>query len=106
MYPPQKIAVISLFMLSVFYGFYIATLLHCLRWLIYTDDGWKRRDRISKIMLTTTILIFLLSTINLGINLQYALAFLGVKNWDPAEGILTVCDDGFWDEKSDLHLSL
>jgi len=39
-------------------------------------------------MLTTTIMIFLLSTINLGINLQYAFANMGMTGWNSADGIL------------------
>jgi len=38
--------------------------------------------------LTTTIMIFLLSTINLGINLQYAFANMGMTGWNSADGIL------------------
>ena len=77
MYLPSKTGLIFLFLQAVFYGLYIATLLHCLRWLIFTDGGWKPRDRVNKLMLTSSVLIFLLSTMNLGSVLPVEFYILG-----------------------------
>ena len=41
----------GLFTQAALYGIYVATLIHCLRWLVYTDEGWKQRDRVNKLML-------------------------------------------------------
>ena len=79
MSPPQVVrALIQLFMQAALYGLYVATLIHCLRWLVYTNDGWKLRDRVSnKLILITTILIFLFSTGNLVLMLPIPLFFIG-----------------------------
>ncbi|PPQ91765.1 hypothetical protein CVT25_000590 [Psilocybe cyanescens] len=60
--PGQQIQ--ALFVSALFYGLYLTTLFHCLRWLIFTDDGWKVRKRISWTLLTVTIAIWALSTIS------------------------------------------
>jgi hypothetical protein len=90
MYSPSETTLIAVFTQAVLYGLYIATLVHCLRWLIYTDDGWNQRDRINKLMLIATILIFMLSTMNLGITFRYNLVSLGVQNMSPSAGVLGV----------------
>jgi len=78
MFPTPEITFITLFTQAVLYGVYVATLIHCLRWLIYTDEGWKLRDRINGFMLITTILIFSLSTTNLFV--QLPLQFYAMKD--------------------------
>jgi hypothetical protein len=77
--PPAMFQVLTLMMTQAgLYGFYVATLIHCLRWLVYTNDGWKLRDRIdNKPILITTIVIFLLSTVNLVLTLPIELYTLG-----------------------------
>ena len=59
---------------ALLYGLYIATLSHCLRWLLYDDEGWSPRKRVSWAMLTVTVVIFLLSTGSLVMVFQYVLA--------------------------------
>ena len=49
---------------AFFYGLYISTLFHCIRWLVFTDEGWKVRRNISKGMLIITLSIWFLSTVN------------------------------------------
>ena len=73
---------IGLFTQAVLYGLYVASLIHCLRWLVYTDEGWKQRDRVNKLMLTTTIIIFLCSTVNLVITLSNQPYYMG-HPWGP-----------------------
>ena len=68
MSPPQTLATIALpalFTQAALYGLYVATLIHCLRWLVFTDEGWKQRDKVNKLTLITAILIFVCSTVNL-----------------------------------------
>ena len=63
--PPSVVGLIALFTQAALYGLYVATLIHCLRWLVFADDGWKLRDRFDKPVLITTIFVFLFSTMNL-----------------------------------------
>ena len=89
-YTPSETVLIAVFTQAVLYGLYIATLVHCLRWLIYTDDGWTKRDGISKLMLIAAILIFILSTMNLGITFRYEFVSLGVQDISPNAGVVGV----------------
>ncbi|KAM6492253.1 hypothetical protein JOM56_011977 [Amanita muscaria] len=73
---------------ALLYGIYVATFIRCLRWLIFTDEGWKLREKIpgpSLTMAFATIFFFLASTTNLITSLQYLLGFLGndekFENW-------------------------
>jgi hypothetical protein len=69
---------IEVFTQAVLYGLYVATLIHCLRWLVYTNDGWKLRDRVdNKPILITIVVIFLCLTVNLVLMLLIQLYFLG-----------------------------
>ena len=82
MSPPQALAlateqIIGLFTQAVLYGFYVATLILCLRWLVYTDGGWKQRDRVNKLMLITTILLFICLTVDLVLSLPDQLYLMG-----------------------------
>ncbi|KAF9450647.1 hypothetical protein P691DRAFT_623941, partial [Macrolepiota fuliginosa MF-IS2] len=40
------------------FGLYLATLLTCLRWLLFTDDGLRPRENIRWTILVVTFLIF------------------------------------------------
>jgi hypothetical protein len=66
--PDQNVA--SIFVSTLFYGLYLATLFHCVRWLIFTDDGWRLRKRINWTMLTITLVLFVLSTLSRALVLQ------------------------------------
>ncbi|KIL61473.1 hypothetical protein M378DRAFT_82541 [Amanita muscaria Koide BX008] len=73
---------------ALLYGIYVATFIRCLRWLIFTDEGWKLRGKIpgpSLTMTFATIFFFLASTTNLITSLQYLLGFLRndekFENW-------------------------
>jgi hypothetical protein len=78
MFPPAILTLILLFTQAAFYGLYVSTLIHCLRWLAHTSDGWKLRDRVdNKLILITTILIFLFLTVDLVLTLLIQLYFLG-----------------------------
>ena len=99
MSPPPVEVLIELFAQAALYGLYISTLVHCLRWLVYTDDGWKLRDRVNKLMLITAILIFFLSSVNLFILLPVQLDLLGAFGDTlnvAAVGVISVCKCHGW----------
>ncbi|KAM6499056.1 hypothetical protein JOM56_004564 [Amanita muscaria] len=70
MIPVNEAEVIATFVQAVLYGLYIATLAHCLRWVMYDDEGWKLRNVINWYLVGLTMLVFALSTSDLGILLQ------------------------------------
>jgi len=70
MIPINEAEVIATFVQAVLYGLYIATLAHCLRWVMYDDEGWKLRKVINWSLVGLTMLVFALSTADLGILLQ------------------------------------
>lgn len=43
---------------SLSFGVYFATLLSCFRWLLFSDEGWKRRKVINWPLVAVTFLIF------------------------------------------------
>ncbi|KAF9557008.1 hypothetical protein CPC08DRAFT_710733 [Agrocybe pediades] len=45
-------------------GVYLCTLVACIRWLVYTDEGWKIRKRIDKTLLGATLSIFFFSSLH------------------------------------------
>ena len=96
MHPSGKKIAIDVFVQAILYGLYVATFVHCLRWLIYTDDGWRRRDRVNKLMLTATILIFMLTTMDLGIAFRYVFASIRAENPSPGTGVVGVCELYYW----------
>jgi hypothetical protein len=105
---PAVQVLIQLFTQTALYGLYVATLIHCLRWLVYTNDGWKLRDRIdNKPILITTILIFLFSTVNLVLMLSISLAYFGDRDSNIlgsiSVAVISVCKYYEWrlDQKND-----
>ena len=63
-------SLIPLFPQAILYGLYLGTSVHCLRWLMFDDKDWNIRKKIKWPMLTITILLFILMTINLCAALQ------------------------------------
>ena len=57
--------VIQGYVQSVMFGLYVATLAHCLRWLLYTDEGWKIRKKINWPMFGAVILVFVFTIADL-----------------------------------------
>ncbi|KAM6489090.1 hypothetical protein JOM56_015502 [Amanita muscaria] len=47
---------------GIFLGLYSASLMHCVRWLLFEDEGWRLRKKINWWLVTTTLLVFFLST--------------------------------------------
>ncbi|KAM6499764.1 hypothetical protein JOM56_005272 [Amanita muscaria] len=62
---------------ALLYGIYLATLIQCFRWLIFTDEGWEPREKINFLMVFSTSFIFVMSTINLATSLTYELKYIG-----------------------------
>jgi hypothetical protein len=75
MVPESEAFVIPLFVQAIMFGSYMASLVHCLRWLVYDDEGWTMRKKINWGMLIITIVVFLFTAANLGISLQMTLGF-------------------------------
>ncbi|KAF8887453.1 hypothetical protein CPB84DRAFT_1826903 [Gymnopilus junonius] len=69
--PPNE-NVATLFIGALMYGIYFSTLLHCVRWLLFVDEGWKLR-RLREIhwpMLLVTFFLFVFSLTNLALALR------------------------------------
>lgn len=56
---------IALFIAALCTGVYICTLLLSVRWLVFKDEGWSIRKRISKGFLAATLAIAVLSTVHI-----------------------------------------
>lgn len=67
--PPEQ-DVASIFVAALFYGLYLTTLFHCLRWLIFADEGWKIRKKIEWTNLSITVMIWVLATISRALELS------------------------------------
>ncbi|KIL64671.1 hypothetical protein M378DRAFT_570650 [Amanita muscaria Koide BX008] len=47
---------------AIFFGLYSASFIHCVRWLMFEDEGWRIRKKIHWWLVTATLLVFFLST--------------------------------------------
>lgn len=61
----QVASIVNSFVQALVYGAYIITLVHCLRWIMYNDEGWSRRKKMDMTMLIVSIAVFLLQTAGL-----------------------------------------
>ncbi|KAF9446498.1 hypothetical protein P691DRAFT_803873 [Macrolepiota fuliginosa MF-IS2] len=52
---------------SLTFGVSLCTLGHCVRWLIYSDEGWSFRKRIHWVSVVISFLIFSLNVVSLGL---------------------------------------
>ncbi|KIJ24880.1 hypothetical protein M422DRAFT_274244 [Sphaerobolus stellatus SS14] len=55
---------------ALFLGLYLPTLFRCLRWLLWTDEGWKLRKKIDWTILIVTLLIAACVLIDKAVSLQ------------------------------------
>lgn len=46
---------------AILFGLYSASFIHCVRWLLFEDEGWRVRKKVSWFLVITTLLIFFLS---------------------------------------------
>lgn len=56
--------IISLFIACIATGMYFVSFVHCLRWLVCTDRGWRIRKRFDWTTLSATLALFVLSSIH------------------------------------------
>ena len=68
--PDQTVAIA--FLVALFFGIYLSTFFHCMRWLLFTDQGWELRKRgeVQWSMTCVALAIFTLSVTNRGIQLK------------------------------------
>jgi len=71
-----KTILIELLMQAIFGGLYFASLLHCLRWLVFADEGWKWREKVNRPMLIITILVFALTTLEFAVIVKWELYYV------------------------------
>jgi len=69
---------IATFTQGIFYGVYMTTLAHSLRWLLFEDEGWKAqpRRRVNWPMLAVTLILFVFATVDLGVTLRITFALV------------------------------
>ena len=80
--PTDKTFLIATFVRAISYGLYSATLIHSLRWLLYTDEGWKVRSVSEfRVALGVTLLLFIFSTANIGLALKITLALVSGQKY-------------------------
>jgi len=68
--------VLSLFIRATLYGFYVATLVPCLRWLLCNDREWKSWKQIDKRLLAITSFILIFLSTSLGFAVQVTLGLV------------------------------
>ena len=71
----SKACIIGLFVQAVLYGLYVASFVHCFRWLLIPDDGWKLRRRNKWSMpVVVSIFIFMAQTTDIAISAVITIA--------------------------------
>ena len=68
--------VLALFVRGTLYGFYVATLVPCLRWLLCNDREWKPWKQIDKRLLSITGFILIFLSTSLGFAVQVTLGLV------------------------------
>lgn len=68
--------VLALFVRATLYGFYIATLVPCLRWLLSNDREWKSWKQIDKRLLSITIFILIFLSTSVGFAVRVTLGLV------------------------------
>jgi hypothetical protein len=61
---------------AILTGLYITTFFHCLRWLVFTDEGWRLRKNIDWPILSVTVLVFILTYTSLVIMVKWEFLFI------------------------------
>ncbi|KAF8178704.1 hypothetical protein BJ912DRAFT_1146192 [Pholiota molesta] len=67
---PAALNVPYTFVSALFYGLYLSTVFHCLRWLVFADEGRKTRRKINWAMVSITIVLWALSTTSRALDLR------------------------------------
>lgn len=71
---PTEDEVVVIFASSVLYGVYLVSFALCLRWQIFTEEGWKTMIQRSRTTLLIVIMIFVLTTAYVSLEVH--------KSWD------------------------
>ena len=74
------IFLVTVFVQAILYGLYIASLVHCFRWLLFGDDGWKLRPlkNVNHILVVMALLVFVSSTADVVVSLLITFVGLGL----------------------------
>ena len=62
---------------AILSGLEIATFAHCIRWLLFADEGWERRKKINWTTTIVTIFVGAFSATTLALNVKEELLYLG-----------------------------
>jgi hypothetical protein len=74
---------VAIFTLALLYGIYLATVIQCFRWLIFTDEGWELRKNRNSFMTFAVIFIFITSTIYLVTSFKFEInEYTRTEDWD------------------------
>ncbi|KIL61471.1 hypothetical protein M378DRAFT_856089 [Amanita muscaria Koide BX008] len=52
------------FVTAILFGLHFASFVHCVRWLLFEDEGWRVRKKPNRGLVITTLLVFFLSTVS------------------------------------------
>jgi hypothetical protein len=74
--PTPKTFLVETFVQAIFYGVYLITLLHSLRWLLFEDERWKIRSAFNLPTLIVTLFLLMTSTTDLFIAFRISSALL------------------------------
>ncbi|KAF8626459.1 hypothetical protein AX15_004864 [Amanita polypyramis BW_CC] len=90
----QTATIVSSSVSALAYGAYLTTFIHCLRWLVYNNEGWSRRDARNISMLIVSIALFLLQTAGLASYFEGALIAhdLNVRGYDLSNAINSITE--------------
>jgi hypothetical protein len=72
----RKSLLILLIVQAILCGLFIATFTHCLRWLMFADEGWKYRKTMKWPMSIVTIIISTLALTTLGLTVKMEFRYL------------------------------
>ncbi|KAF9446495.1 hypothetical protein P691DRAFT_776811 [Macrolepiota fuliginosa MF-IS2] len=73
----------TVFTAALIFGMYLITLLFCFRWLLFDDDGWNLRERISWTTVLTAFLIFAFNLLYLVLSLRSTIAMVKYLSDNP-----------------------
>jgi len=73
-------SIVNSFVQANVYGIYVTTFVLCIRWLVYKDEGLKRREKLNIPMFMVSIAVFLLQTAGLATCFQTTLEAQAANN--------------------------
>ncbi len=79
---PDKSAVVA-FTAALGLGFYLVTFMFTIRWLVFSDEGWRSRKVVSRPVIFVTIFIFVLTMTYAALELKGAMDQIRLLIFDP-----------------------